>query len=555
MFYPKLFTTLKDYSRAQFFSDAAAGVIVGVVALPLAIAFAIASGVSPDRGLVTAVVAGFLISFFGGSRVQIGGPTGAFVVIVYAIVQKYGMDGLLVATFMAGILLIIMGAAGLGSVIKFIPYPVTVGFTSGIALIILSSQVKDFFGLSVATVPADFIQKWEVYGQHFHSLNLHAIAIGAGTVLIIQAWKKFSVKIPGSLVALVIFTAAAQWLHWPVETIGSRFGDIPHTLPAPHLPHLSLALIQQLFPSAITIALLAGIESLLSAVVSDGMIGGRHRSNMELVAQGIANIASPLFGGMPATGAIARTTTNVHNGGRTPVAGIIHALTLLLIMFYFGPLARLIPLACLAGILVVVSYHMCEWRSFMMILRSPRSDVIVLLITFILTVVVDLTVAIEVGMILAAFLFVKRMSTVTNIRVLAREIEEDSTEDEDRPLNKFSVPRGVEVFEVDGPLFFGAANQFDEADRIAGNKAKVRILRLRDVRVIDATGMHALKGFYERCQKSHIPLIITGLHVQPLNEMIKNNLYELIGEANVFNNMKDALERARALSEKKGDRP
>ncbi|MBP9866120.1 MAG: sodium-independent anion transporter, partial [Candidatus Omnitrophica bacterium] len=402
MLYPKLFTTLKTYNRAQFFADVSAGVIVGIVALPLAIAFAIASGVSPDRGLVTAVVAGFLISFLGGSRVQIGGPTGAFIVIVYAIVQKHGVNGLVVSMLMAGVMMILMGVARLGGVIKFIPYPVTVGFTSGIALIIFSSQMRDLFGLSTESLPAEFIEKWTVYFHSMHTFNPYAFILGLGTIVLIQFWRKISVKVPGPLVALIATSAAVHYFHLPVETIASRFGEIPHTLPMPMMPQLSMPLIRELTSPAITIALLASIESLLSAVVADGMIGGRHRSNMELVAQGVANIASALFGGMPATGAIARTTTNVHNGGRTPVAGIVHALTLLLIMMFFGKWAGLVPLSCLAGILIIVAYHMSEWRSFVMVLRSPRSDVMVLLITFSLTVLVDLTVAIEVGMVMAA---------------------------------------------------------------------------------------------------------------------------------------------------------
>ena len=549
MLYPKLFTTLRSYSKSAFVSDLIAGVIVGIVALPLAIAFAIASGVSPDRGLVTAIVAGFLISLLGGSRVQIGGPTGAFVVIVYAIVQKYGLDGLMTATFMAGILLVMMGVARLGGVIKFIPYPVTVGFTSGIALIIFSSQMKDFFGLSVEHVPADFIEKWSVYLKHFHSVNLYAAGIGTGTVLIIQFWKKISARIPGSLVALAVFTAAVQLFHLPVETIGSRFGEIPHTLPVPHLPHLSWPMIRELVPSAVTIALLAGIESLLSAVVSDGMIGGRHRSNMELVAQGIANIVSPLFGGMPATGAIARTTTNVHNGGRTPVAGIVHALTLFAIMLFFGQWAKLIPLACLAGILVIVSYHMCEWRSFLMVLRSPRSDVIVLLITFVLTVVVDLTVAIEVGMVLASFLFMRRMALVANTELVTNEMT-DQPEDPDDPqaIQKKQVPKGVLVYEVNGPFFFGASSNFIEAMKVVTReKPKVIIIRMRHVPVMDATGIHVLKTEHKNAQKSGAVFILSGIQPGLMTLLKQSGLVEIIGQENIFDHIDKALARARTL--------
>ena len=427
---PKLLTTLQHYTRELFVADAISGVIVGVVALPLAIAFAIASGVSPERGLYTAIIGGLVISLLGGSRVQIGGPTGAFIVVVYSIVQRFGLDGLQMATLMAGVILIIMGIARFGSAIKFIPYPVTVGFTSGIALIIFSSQIKDFFGLTMGAVPADFLARWAAYRDHFASLNLSALAVAAGSLVIIVFWKRWMPRVPGPLVALVVATVIVQWWHLPVETIASRFGAIPHGLPMPILPHFDLTQIRALIPSATTIALLAAIEALLSAVVSDGMIGGRHRSNMELVAQGVANICSPLFGGIPATGAIARTATNVQAGGRTPVAGIIHAVTLFGILVGFGRWAGLIPLPCLAAILVVVAYNMSEWHSFLTVLKSPRSDVAVLLTTFGLTVLVDLTAAIQVGMVLAAFLFMWRMAQVTNVNVVVSEfIDAEESED------------------------------------------------------------------------------------------------------------------------------
>src|SRR6478752_4235702 len=422
MLVPKLFTTLKGYSRAQLVADVTAGVIVGIVALPLAIAFAIASGVTPDRGLWTAIVAGFLISALGGSRVQIGGPTGAFVVIVYGIVQKYGVDGLTVATFMAGVLLVVMGAAKLGNMIKFIPHPVVTGFPSGIAVIIFSSQVKDLFGLRMGAVPAEFLAKWESFAEHASVPTPAAAGVAALTLAIIVVWPRISRRVPGPFVALIVATAATALLHLPVETIGSRFGSLNASFPHPQVPHLSVAEVTSLVGPAFTIAMLAAIESLLSAVVADGMIGGRHRPNMELVAQGVANIASPLFGGIPATGAIARTATNVKNGGRTPVAGIVHALTLLVITVAAGRWAAYIPMATLAAILVVVSYHMSEWRTFLAELRSPKSDVAVLLTTFLLTVLIDLTVAISVGMVLAAFLFIRRMATVTNVSVITREI-------------------------------------------------------------------------------------------------------------------------------------
>lgn len=543
---PKLITTLKSYSMDAFLSDLIAGLIVGVVAIPLAIAFAIASGVSPEKGLFTAIVAGFLVSALGGSRVQIGGPTGAFVVIVYGIVQKYGIDGLVISTFMAGILLLIMGFAKFGTVIKFIPRTVVVGFTSGIAVVIFSSQVKDFLGLHVDKVPAEFFDKWRVFFENSGSMNYYALFLGLLTLLIIALWPRFFPKIPGSLIAIVVTAGLAGLFHMPVETIGNRFGELPHMLPIPQMPHLNLSTIQHLFHPALTIALLGAIESLLSAVVSDGMIGGRHRSNMELIGQGVANIGSALFGGMPATGAIARTVTNIKNGGRTPIAGMVHAITVLLIMLFFGQWIKLVPLACLAGILVVVAYHMSEWHSFLELIKSSREGIVVLVTTFLMTVLVDLTAAIELGVVLAAFLFIKRMATVPNIKLLARQIEADESE-EDTPLNKFIVPAGVDVYEVDGPLFFGSASQFDEVDRATGGKPKVRILKLKDVPIIDSTGLHALKSFYHRCKSSHIQLIMTGLKVQPLTDAVKNNLYELIGKENVFENIKDALSRAEAL--------
>lgn len=547
MLYPKLFTTLRGYTKQQFFSDSVAGIIVGVVAIPLAIAFAIASGLSPDKGLFTAIIAGFLISALGGSRVQIGGPTGAFVVIVYAMVQKYGPEALVIATFMAGCLLVVMGFAGFGTIIKFIPYSVVMGFTSGIAVVIFSSQVKDFLGLNIAKVPAEFIEKWRAFFESFGGVNYYAVLLALLTVLIIAIWPKISRKVPGSLFALFLTSILVNLFHLPVETIGSRFGELPHTLMLPGIPHLDMKTIQHLFQPAFTIAVLGAIESLLSAVVSDGMIGGKHRSNMELIGQGAANIGSALFAGMPATGAIARTVTNIKNGGRTPVAGIVHAFTIMVIMLFLGKWIRLVPLACLAGILVVVAYHMSEWRSFRELLKGPRGDAIVLLSTFLVTILIDLTAAIQLGAVLSAFIFMKRMSDVPHIKVIAREIEEDAQEI-DRPINgKIAIPKGVEIYEINGPLFFGVANQLDETDRAIGERPKVRILRFRDVPLIDATGLHSLKSFYHKCQNSHIKLIITGLHLQPLNEMVKSNLYDLIGEDNVFSNMKDALARAEEL--------
>lgn len=546
MLTPKLLTTLRGYDRRQFASDLVAGVVVGVVAIPLAIAFGIASGVSPDRGLVTAVVAGLLISALGGSRVQIGGPTGAFVIIVYGIVQKYGVDGLIVATIMAGVLLIIMGLARFGAVVKFIPRSVVVGFTSGIALVIFSSQAKDFLGLPLEEVPVEFFAKWYQLSLHARDFNPYALGIGAGTVAIVALWPRVSRRVPGSLVALVAASAAAAYFRWPVETIGSRFGELPHGLPAPRLPMIDLEDAQKLFQPAFTIALLGAIESLLSAVVADGMIGSKHRSNMELVAQGAANVGSGLFGGIPATGAIARTVTNIKNGGRTPVAGIVHALTVLGALLLFGPWIRLVPMACLAGILVVVSYHMSEWRSYRSIARGSREAALVLVTTFAVTVLIDLTAAIQLGVVLSAFIFVRRMSEVKNVRLITGAIDDEDPRSE-RPIMNYPVPDGVEIYEIDGPIFFGSADQLDEIDRIVSRKPKVRILRFRNVPFIDSTGLHALEAFHRKCRQGKIRLLVTGLHVQPLNEMVKSDLYDLIGADNVFGSTRDAIERARQL--------
>ncbi len=515
--------------------------------MPLAIAFGIASGVTPQAGLVTAVVAGFIISAFGGSRVQIGGPTGAFVVIVYGIVTRYGVDGLILATIMAGFILIFMGIARLGRVIEFIPYPVVVGFTSGIAVIILSSQIKDFLGLPVESVPAEFFGKWKVLLGHLAQTNGYAVGLTLFTILVVSVWSRFSRRIPGSIIAILVASAAASYFQWPIETIGSKFGELPHGLPQMHVPVLRWELIQTLIQPATAIALLGAIESLLSAVVADGMIGGRHRSNMELVAQGFANIASGLFGGMPATGAIARTATNVRNGGRTPVAGLVHAVTLFLILIFLGKWAKLIPMACLAGILIVVAYHMSEWRSFLSVLKGPRHDALVILTTFFLTVLVDLTVAIEIGMVLAAFLFMARMAETTNVRLMVQGTEEEeSSASGVRPPRK---KRDIEIYEVNGPLFFGASRKFEEAMRFVEQKPKVRILRVANVLTIDASGLNALKGIFVDCQKQNIKLLIQGIHSQPLDAMVKSGLYDTIGEENFFSGLDDAMNAARQATD------
>jgi SulP family sulfate permease len=549
-FTPKLFTVLREgYSSAQFSKDLMAGIIVGVVALPLAIAFAIASGVKPEQGLYTAIIAGFLISALSGSRVQIGGPTGAFIVIIYGIVEKYGYDGLATATLLAGGMLILMGLARLGTVIKFIPYPVTVGFTAGIALIILVGQMRDFFGLTMEKVPSEFIEKVEAFAAHAGSVNPWAAVIAVATVLTILLWPSITRRIPGSLVAIIATTAAVQLLNIPIETIGSRFGAVPNTLPAPHLPNINWELCKLMFSPALTIALLAGIESLLSAVVADGMTERRHRSNMELIAQGAANLASPLFGGIPATGAIARTATNIKNGGRTPVAGIVHALTLMLIMLFFGEWAALIPMATLAGILAIVAWNMSETHLFIKMFRGPKSDIMVLISTFLLTVLVDLTVAIQVGVVLAALLFMRRMAEVTQVGYVTNMLNAEEEENPDDPLrlNRRKVPAGVEVFEVSGPFFFGAADKFKSAIGEVEAKPRILILRMRHVLSLDATALQALESVYSRSRREQTTLILSGVHAQPLIALERSGLLDKIGEDNVHGNIDDALNQARAL--------
>lgn len=548
MFTPKLLETLKGYTRAQFVKDLLAGLIVGIVALPLAIAFAIASGVSPEKGLYTAVIAGFIISAAGGSKVQIGGPTGAFIVIVYGIVQQHGIDGLIIATFMAGIILIMMGVARLGSVIKFIPHPLIVGFTSGIALVIFSSQVKDFLGLNVTTVPSDFIKKWMVYGQHIWSVNYYSLAVAAFTTLVVFLWPKVTHKIPGSLIAIVVSTLVTTLFHLPIDTIGSRYGGIPASLPSPSLPRLDFDTIRLLIQPAFTIALLGGIESLLSAVVADGMIGGKHKSNMELVAQGVANVFSAVFGGIPATGAIARTATNIRNGGRTPVAGIVHALTLLVIMLFVGRWAALIPMATLAGILVVVTYNMSEWENFIAITKGPKSDATVLIVTFLLTVIIDLTVAIEIGMILSVFLFMRKMAQFSNVSIITKQFNGDKTNEDPLSIANFTLPPGVEVFEITGPLFFGAAYKFKDASKIIETTPQVLIIRMRQVPVIDATGIQTLKEVNKDMRYRGTKLILSEVLTKEVyEELRKARLLFSIGKANVVDSLDKAIQRSKEI--------
>jgi SulP family sulfate permease len=543
---PKLVDTLKGYSRQQFVHDIMAGLIVGIVALPLAIAFGIASGVSPEKGLYTAIIAGFIISALGGSRVQIGGPTGAFIVIVYGIVQEFGVSGLVIATFIAGIMLLLMGLAKLGNSIQFIPYPLIAGFTSGIAVIIFSGQIKDFFGLQTGALPADFLGQWQSYLSHFSHINLTALLLGVATVLIALFGSRLSRWLPGSLLAIVLTSIAVSVFELPVETIGDRFGALPASLPTPEIPSVNWVTVRELIQPAFTIALLGGMESLLSAVVADGMTGGRHRSNMELMAQGLANMASSLFGGIPATGAIARTATNIKSGGKTPVAGMTHAVTLLLILLFAASWAALIPMATLAGILVVVAYHMSEWKVFLSLLRGPRSDALVLMTTFLLTILVDLTVAIEVGLLLAVLLFMRKMVQFSNVRLLNKETEETDIETLGEGIQQ--VPDQVAVFEITGPLFFGAIYKFRETIRLLEAPAKVLIIRLRDVPVIDASGIRALKELHQQSRQSGTRIILSELQSAQVREALQDaRLLFAIGKANVTSSFQKAIVRSKEL--------
>jgi SulP family sulfate permease len=547
---PKLFTVFREgYTGKQFLSDLIAGVIVGIVSLPLAIAFAIASGVKPEQGLYTAVVAGFVIAALGGSRTQVSGPTGAFIVIVYGVVQKYGYEGLAVATIIAGFLLVGMGLARMGVLLKFIPYPVIVGFTTGIALIIFSSQVKDFLGLRLEQVPAEFVEKWIAFGEHVTTFNPYALAVGSVSLLIITLWPRVTGRVPGTLIAVIGVTAAVQIAGLPVETIGSRFGGVTNHFPTPHIPTLSWKLVTEMFGPGVTIALLAAVESLLAAVVADGMTGTRHRSNMELVGQGIGNILSPLFGGIPATGAIARTATNIKNGGRTPVAAMIHSIVILLIMVFFAQWASHIPMATLAAVLIFVAYTMSEMHAFNRLLKSPKSDVAVLFTTFFLTVLIDLTVAIQVGVVLAAFMFLRRMSNVTEVKMITKDLkdEEDSLEHDPLSITSREVPEGVEVFEIFGSFFFGSIDQFKEAIRGIERKPAILILRMRNVYAIDASGLKALEDLVDSSKHEGTKLILSGVHAQPLVAMQQSGLLDRLGEENALSNVDDALNRARTI--------
>lgn len=548
-FEPKLVTTMREaYSVQSLGRDVLAGIVVGIVAFPLAIAFAVASGVRPEQGLYTAIVAGFVISVFGGSRVQIGGPTGAFVVLVAGVVGEFGYEGLAVATLMAGCFLAIMALLRLGDVIRFMPYPVTVGFTTGIALIIATGEVGDALGLDASAVPAEFLGKLSTYWSRIDTARPEAIAIFVSTIAIIQLWPRVNSRLPGPMIALVATTALVQTLGLDVDTIHGRFGDIAGSLPGLRIPEVDWSRIPDLVSPAITIALLAAIESLLSAVVADGLIGGRHRSNAELLAQGFANVASPLFGGIPATGAIARTATNVRNGGRTPIAGIAHAGTLVLILVVAGPWASLIPMATLAGILVVVAYNMSEWHVFVRLLRGPRSDVLVLITTFLLTVVIGLTVAIQAGVVLASFLFMRRMAEVTEVKPIRDIVDYGAVDVLEADARE--IPRGVEVFEINGSFCFGAASKFTETLLTTGSAPAVVILRMRHVLAIDATGLHALEEVAARLSRRGATLLLSGVHAQPLVALERSGAVERIGADHLFPGYADAISHARELAER-----
>src|SRR5690554_373388 len=554
IFSPKLFTTLKaGYSRHQFTKDVMAGIIVGIVALPLAIAFAIASGVGPEKGLLTAIVAGFLISILGGSRVQIGGPTGAFVVIVAGIIATYGIEGLIISTIMAGIIMVIFGLFRLGVVIRFIPYPLVVGFTSGIALLIFVTQIKDFFGLQTGELPADFIGKVSMLARSFHSVNWVSLVFGLGSLLLTLFWGKISSRIPGSLIALLGGALLVAFGGVQVETIGTKFGEIPSTLSLPTFPNLSWDTIYMYIGPAFTIALLGSIESLLSAVVSDGMIGGRHRSNTELIAQGTANCASAMFGGIPATGAIARTATNVNNGGRTPIAGIVHAIVLLLIMLIFAPLAKLIPMACLAGILIVVSYHMSEWRQFKSLLKGNKYDILILLVTFFLTVVFDLVIAIQIGIVLSSFILMRRMSESLHIKKAMDLFTGHDAGEKIFEEEQIELPKGVIMYEISGALFFGAAQTFQDTISQIQHNPKVLILRIRYVPFIDATGIYRLKELIAHFKTEKVQIIISGAIPSVRDDLEKGTIFSVLPEENMVVNIHESVKRAEEiLKTKKG---
>ena len=553
-FKPKLFSALRKYNRQTLMADLMAGVIVGIVALPLAIAFGIASGVSPEKGIITAIVAGLIISALGGSKVQIGGPTGAFIVIVAGIINQYGIQGLTIATLMAGVFLIGFGLLRLGTIIKYIPYPIIVGFTSGIAVTIFTTQVKDLLGMQIdGAVPSDFIMRWGAYFQNLSYIDPWSTAVGLISVAIIATTPRFSKRIPGSLIAIIVMTVAVLLLKeyagiTSIETIGDRF-SINSQLPDAVVPELSWDTVKGLVAPAMTIAILGAIESLLSATVADGVIGDHHNSNTELIGQGVANIVSPLFGGIPATGAIARTMTNINNGGRSPIAGIIHAVVLLLIFLFLMPLAKYIPMACLAGVLVVVSYGMSGWRSFSALMRNPKSDITVLLLTFFLTIIFDLTVAIEVGLICACLLFMRRMSETTDVKAVYDEIDLNEDADMERGnLDHLTIPKGVEVYEINGPYFFGAGNKFEEMMGNFGDRPKVRVIRMRKVPFIDSTGLHNLENMCLMSQREGISIVLSGVNEKVDAVLRRNGFAQLLGNENICNHIDLALARAQEIT-------
>lgn len=550
-FRPKLFSALRNYDAKRFKSDLIAGIVVGIVALPLAIAFGIASGVSPTVGLITAIIGGFMVSALGGCSVQIGGPTGAFIVIVYNIIATYGLQGLAIATFMAGLILVLLGVFHLGTVIKFIPYPIVVGFTAGIALTIFSTQINDFFGLGLRDIPSEFLPKWGEYIRNFANVDWTTLAVGAVSLLIIIVTPKISKKLPGALIAIIIVTVAVWFLNsaagFHVETIGDRFGSLPTDIPQPHGFELNMATINQLLPSAFTIAILGAIESLLSSTVADGITGSRTNSNTELIGQGLANITVPFFGGIPVTGAIARTMTNITNGGRTPVAGIIHAVVLLLIFLFLMPLINLVPMATLAAVLIMVSYNMSGWRTIKAILKNPKSDVTVLAVTFLLTVIFDLTIAIEIGLLLAIILFLRRVMENTQIRVYSEQL--DVAEGSEATVHEvLDVAPGVEVYEIDGPFFFGIATKFDELMRNSmSTKPIVRILRMRKVPFIDATGVHNLEILIKSSQSEGIHVVLSGVNENVHRVLDNARIEELIGEKNICDHITKAVAMANSI--------
>lgn len=552
-FAPRLLKDLRRYNKEKFAADTMAGLIVGIVALPLAIAFGIASGVSPEKGIITAIVAGFIISALGGSRVQIGGPTGAFIVIIYGIIQQFGLSGLMVATMLAGVFLILLGVFRLGTIIKFIPYPIVVGFTSGIAVTIFTTQIKDLFGLEIGEMPADFISKWGVYFSHFHTVNWPSMLVGLLSIAIIALTPKVSKKIPGSLIAIVVMTLAVYLLKefagiGSIKTIGDFYPNIKAQIPALTMPDITWEQVKLLFPTAMTIAVLGAIESLLSATVADGVTGDRHDSNQELIGQGIANVCTPLFGGIPATGAIARTMTNINNGGRTPVSGIIHAVVLLLIFLVLMPLAAYIPMACLAGVLIIVSYNMSGWRTFRELMKNPKSDITVLIITFLLTVIFDLTIAIEVGLVIACLLFMRRMAETTQVKLIADEI--DPAEEIDVQLHEeehLIIPRGVEVYEINGPYFFGIANKFEDLMAGMANHPKVRIIRMRRVPFIDSTGIHNLQTLCAMSRREGTEIVLSGVQEKVYEVLDHAGLCDELGKENICPNINAALERAKEV--------